>query len=527
MTRLLNALEALVGAGESTDGKAVSPADAATFVGLAAGAAGGYLVYGEDGAFRKVGDADSPAIKSGGYWVINRHLAASGGNCAFNVVDSRAVGLTEARPGLSRSHVATLLPMAEGASEMLVLYGLGKRLTRSGLALTSAAAPVLAQTVAQEVDAARKQRLQHQINAIADVAQVLTKSQTKEDALSDLCTAIAGASGLDIVAIAAFRESEDAFAYRALNTHRYWAHQAVEAYTSGVFDGPMIAMAKAREPWYRSHLAAPDSGVEETGRRLLVSGSLFASMAGLPLIFRDELLGIMTLSSFRPHDFGPDERMMLESLAAQAVTIVKGLNMYEELRVSRERLETSSSRLRESMSIEYRLARTDALTGLPNRRYLDEALSSEFAQSARRGSMCLVMADVDRFKEINDRHGHAMGDDVLKVVGSVAWRTRNQGAVVGRYGGDEFLFIVPGRSAESGYEFAERFRSEVERTRLVSPSGETVGVTVSVGVAETDADRGCTFDEGIQHADEAMYEAKRAGGNGVSAGERVADSAPA
>lgn len=519
MSRLLDALEALVAAAERADGQTVSPADAATLVGQAASAEGAYLVYGENGEFRRIGDSDVPHVKNGGYWIVNRHLAANGGNCAFNVVNGRVEQLTTARPGLMRSHVATLLPVADGTSEMVVLHGFEKRLTRSCLALTSAAAPLLAPTVAAEVDAARTQRLQHQINAIADVAQVLTRSQTKEQALGDLCTAIAGASGLDIAAISVFGDSQEEFAYRALNLHRYWEHQAVKAFTSGVFDGPMMAMAKSRKPWYRSHLADPNSGIEETGRRLLVSDSLFASMAGLPLIFRDELLGIMTLSSFRPHEFDEGERRMIESLAAQAVTIVKGLNMYEELRVSRESLEASSARLRESMSIEYRLARTDALTGLPNRRYLDEALTTEFAQAARRGSMCLIMADVDDFKEINDRYGHQMGDDVLKIVASVAWRTRNQGAVVGRYGGDEFLFIVPGRSAESGFDFAERFRSEIERTRLTSPTGETLGVTVSVGVADTDANRGCSFDQVIDRADEAMYEAKRAGGNAVNAGE--------
>ncbi len=517
----LRAIEEIVDAVERAGSSQSGLDDAALLTADLLGAEEVYLLYGAE-AFQKVGDAGDPEdleIKQNGYWLINRHLVKQGGVCAFGVEGGKVVNLVVARPGLRRSHLAVLLPMQEGIAEMLLVRGLRGAITRSALALVSAAGPIFADVVSQVVDAAHTKRQRRQINVLADVARVLTKSKSKEETLGDLATAIAGASGFDNVAISAVDKTGEKIAYRALNDFRFKDHPVSQAFRAGIFDQPMLVMSRRRRPTIFRDLASAGDDVEDDVLQLLVGRSLFSSMAFFPLRFRDELIGAMCLNSWTRHEFAEDEMTLLESLASQAVMIIKGLDMYDELRLSKEQLQEYAQRLHESMGIEYRLARTDPLTGLPNRRYLDEALASEFERDGEsRGPLCLVMADVDQFKGYNDRFGHAFGDDVLKMVASVAWKTCRSGEIAGRYGGDEFLFILPGRSWESGMEFAEEFRRAVAAAHIFSPIGASLEVTVSVGVDESKVGCACEPQEVVKRADRRMYSAKWQGGNSIGEG---------
>jgi diguanylate cyclase (GGDEF)-like protein len=161
------------------------------------------------------------------------------------------------------------------------------------------------------------------------------------------------------------------------------------------------------------------------------------------------------------------------------------------------------------------LSTTDPLTGLRNRRYLTEVLSVEFLRAKRYHTpLSVVMADIDHFKEVNDRHGHAAGDSVLEAVGGILKRRLRGSDHGGRYGGEEFLMVLANADAEGAAIFAERLRQEVEATELGAESGSSISVTLSLGIAALGAEHQTPGDL-VSHADEAMYRAKQAGRNRV------------
>jgi len=512
----LSVLQNLARVARRSPGEAIANLrDASRAIREALGAQTAYLLYGDDW-FRKLGEPGDPEeyeVKQEGYWLLNRFMVEQANLCAFNVVDRQVRDMVAARPGVTRSHAAALIPMPEGSSEMLIVGGVRERLRQSDIALLELAAPIVAHLVAEQADAQRFERHKQQLNALGDIARVMTRAQEKERVLAEIATAVAGISGFDIVAVSVLDPSGKRLAYRVLNLQRFSDHPVSRSYKAGALDEGIIAVTKHGKPVLYPDLAN-DPRLPEQVRFLLSGKGLLSSMATFPLIFQGETLGLMSLSSLSPHSLEPAEVELLEGMAAQVAMTLKGLDLYEELRSSQEKLEEYTERLQESMSIEYRLARTDPLTGIPNRRYLDEAIVGESAQ-APGGEVSLVLADVDGFKEINDRFGHPFGDDTLRLVASVGWQSCRHGEIVGRYGGDEFLFILPDRSVEEVVAFAEEFRGAVEKATLYAPPGHAVGVTVSVGVHQCEAKRMSQPSRLVEMADRAMYRAKSQGGNRV------------
>jgi diguanylate cyclase (GGDEF)-like protein len=161
-----------------------------------------------------------------------------------------------------------------------------------------------------------------------------------------------------------------------------------------------------------------------------------------------------------------------------------------------------------------RLARRDALTGLPNRRALEEELARETARAARAGTALSAIAlDVDRFKLVNDAHGHAVGDAVLATVAARAAAALRGGDVLARTGGEEFTALLPGADLARAVEVAERIRARVA-AGPVEAAGRALAVTVSLGCAALAAgDHGGSL---LARADAKLYEAKRAGRDRVA-----------
>jgi diguanylate cyclase (GGDEF)-like protein len=160
---------------------------------------------------------------------------------------------------------------------------------------------------------------------------------------------------------------------------------------------------------------------------------------------------------------------------------------------------------------------TDPLTGAFNRRHLDACLTHAIERRNRLGERAsLLLFDVDRFKEINDSHGHAAGDDVLRrLVRAVARRARRMD-VLFRIGGEEFALLLAGTSSADALAAGEDIRASVESARLLGARA----VTISIGVSEL-AD-GQSAQDWIAEADEALYAAKRRGRNRVADSRRIA-----
>jgi diguanylate cyclase (GGDEF)-like protein len=159
-------------------------------------------------------------------------------------------------------------------------------------------------------------------------------------------------------------------------------------------------------------------------------------------------------------------------------------------------------------------AQTDALTKLANRRALDERLDDEVERARRLGTnLSFVIADIDAFKQINDRHGHTTGDAVLQAVARVFAETVRELDLAARYGGEELALVLPGTPLIGARRLAERIRAAVEKLSVPNADGEPVTVTLSFGAAAfpTYADAS----ELVEAADTALYEAKQTGKNRV------------
>jgi diguanylate cyclase (GGDEF)-like protein len=162
-----------------------------------------------------------------------------------------------------------------------------------------------------------------------------------------------------------------------------------------------------------------------------------------------------------------------------------------------------------------RLAQQDPLTGLNNRRAFYDRTRSLWSQATRHGHHTSVMLlDIDLFKQINDVHGHAHGDKVLKAMANVLKQSIRQGDILARWGGEEFIVFLPETSLQEAAALAERLRTAIAGMRVPYATGETA-VTASFGVAQKERGHS-TLDALIASADECLYRSKQEGRNRVT-----------
>lgn len=163
-------------------------------------------------------------------------------------------------------------------------------------------------------------------------------------------------------------------------------------------------------------------------------------------------------------------------------------------------------------------AETDSLTGIANRRIFDERLDEEIDRARRHKThLALVLADLDDFKQVNDRHGHQAGDEVLRAAAEVFGGSLRELDLAARFGGEEFALILPGTTRAGARLVAEQVREALARVLVHAADGKPVRVTASFGVAEFPACNG--IDALVAAADAALYSAKRAGKNRVVTGD--------
>jgi len=173
-----------------------------------------------------------------------------------------------------------------------------------------------------------------------------------------------------------------------------------------------------------------------------------------------------------------------------------------------ERVAEAEARLRE-------MATTDAMSGLWNRRHFLVLAQAEVEHARRHGrSLAVVMADIDHFKRVNDEHGHDAGDRVIQHVAAQLRTQLRSGDLIGRWGGEEFILLLPGCDAQGAAQLCERMRQHIAGSPCDTSSG-AVPVTVSFGVMPLLVD--APFEQAVQQADAALYRAKGAGRNRVVA----------
>jgi diguanylate cyclase (GGDEF)-like protein len=157
-------------------------------------------------------------------------------------------------------------------------------------------------------------------------------------------------------------------------------------------------------------------------------------------------------------------------------------------------------------------ARADAKTGLLNAAAWEREASAEVSRAVRTGSpLAVALLDLDRFKQINDTHGHLVGDEVLRRIAGTMSGMLREYDLAGRFGGEEFVMLLPQTRAPDAFRIAERVRAHISRLSIHDPGGEPVTVTVSIGVAALDAGSRRELTELLSAADAALYRAKASG----------------
>lgn len=244
--------------------------------------------------------------------------------------------------------------------------------------------------------------------------------------------------------------------------------------------------------WVAEHGQIADIGDVSTDDRFMVvpgSSSDIVSLLCVPLLYRDAPIGVMTATSHERDAFSENERDLMVFVAKTIAIDVENI------------------RLR-------KLSITDPLTGAYNREYLQQHLGGALEAAALRSqAYSVAMIDVDHFKRVNDRFGHDVGDVVLAEVAQRLRGAIREDDTLVRYGGEEFLVLLPKSDVVKAREIAERMRSKVQRRPFVVSANE-IEVRISIGVAEHHS-HSESAGELVRRADGALYAAKDAGRNRV------------
>jgi diguanylate cyclase (GGDEF)-like protein len=189
----------------------------------------------------------------------------------------------------------------------------------------------------------------------------------------------------------------------------------------------------------------------------------------------------------------------------------------DEIKESNEKLRTHNVKLQQANELLEQLSITDGLTKLHNHRFFQDQLTREISRAARTSSpLSLLLIDIDDFKSLNDRFGHAAGDELLHGLAMIMNATVRSSDLLARYGGEEFAVLAPGTDQQGVHQLAEKLRTAIaESSFILSDSMRLTRATVSVGVAQFSGNRKKFFDE----ADRALYRAKAAGKNCVMTDE--------
>ncbi len=248
------------------------------------------------------------------------------------------------------------------------------------------------------------------------------------------------------------------------------------------------AMTESGKPFLISDVPAHYNG--DTPASFTWLGSLIVA----PLRVEGQLIGAIMVGGTTRARYTPDDATMVAELARHAAVALKNAQRHAAVAQA---------------------AQMDGLTGIYNRGALMERLERELERARRYGRpLAVIFFDLDRFKRINDTYGHQFGDRVLRELARIATHTVRSIDLVGRYGGEEFIAVLPETDGTQAHIVAERLRANVAGRRLPAPSGEAARVTVSAGIAVF-PDDATTMDTLIRIADTALYAAKEGGRNRV------------
>ncbi len=283
-------------------------------------------------------------------------------------------------------------------------------------------------------------------------------------------------------------------------------------------------------------LYLPDTTKPKTAQQyqiIHIGGTPSRSFVGVPMTVRGRVIGVISMQAYEPNKYSQEQIRLLETIATQAAIALENSRLYEnarreinERRRAQEDLQQTNQELQvqlsrvESLQEELReQAIRDALTGLYNRRYLDEVFSRKVNRMGRKGSsLAVMMLDIDHFKKFNDTHGHKAGDQLLSILGKLLLKHTRQSDVACRYGGEEFVILLADTSLDVAAKRAEEIRQAFEQVKI-DCDGKQLGATISIGISVF-PEHGNSPEGLLIQADQALYAAKAGGRNQVVAWKR-------
>jgi len=329
----------------------------------------------------------------------------------------------------------------------------------------------------------------HLAEALADSAAVINSTLELDEVLDRILENVGEVVPHDAADISLLDEHGN---LRFARTHGYDRYSAQGQNTNLKFqlhDIPnMKRMAETGQPCIISNTLMDPDWITD-----LHDDFWIRSYIGAPIISKGKLLGFLSLGAEQPDFFQTSQIDRLRAFANQAAIAIENAQMYAEMQ---------------------HLAITDSLSGLYNRRYFFPYMKNEMERARRyHNPLSLIMMDIDHFKEVNDRHGHEAGDRVVKLIAATCLGELRKADVLCRFGGEEFLILLPETPKKEARRVARRICTAVAQAKLPIDGGE-IHVTVSLGVVELD-DSHNDINALIKAADLALYQAKEAGRNRV------------
>ncbi|VBB05950.1 nucleotide cyclase [Lucifera butyrica] len=272
----------------------------------------------------------------------------------------------------------------------------------------------------------------------------------------------------------------------------------VQQFSTGEINHLQRVFSDGQVAWPWADLSYLEQDLTEDQGLITMSVLMKRRLNILPLLSSGKLQGLIVFGWNNPKfEIPPGMEMILGTIAGQTAVGLERAYLYENVQ---------------------KIALTDALTKLPNRRNFDSSLTRELNRAHLHGrKLSLLILDIDYFKKVNDTWGHVAGDAVLQQMGAMIREFFAGTSICARYGGEEFTVILPETGVTAAVEVADSFRRQVAERNFVIDAGTVIQVTVSIGVAtiDTPAVPAITRDEMVERADQALYRAKQSGRNKV------------
>ncbi len=393
----------------------------------------------------------------------------------------------------------------------------------TALAVQAAIAIENARQVVQYKQLAQSEQSQHQwADALRQASAALNSTLDYDQVIDRILEQVGQVILSDTSNVMMIEAGDIARVFRGRGYDRFGTADTLTATTLNIAAADSLQTMRAT----RQPLIIPDVTQDPTWIHTRPEHAWIRSYIGAPILIADQVVGFLNVNNARLNAYDRTDAERLQTFACHAAIAIENARLYQqaqqeiaerikaeaELRRHRDHLEEI---VKERTAELQRLAITDPLTGVFNRRHLF-ILGEQALEQARRyhHSLAALLIDLDHFKQINDQYGHASGDQALKKSAECLQQNLRAADILGRYGGEEFVVLMPETDLATARQAAARLCEGIRALRIETERGP-LHFTASIGVVAMDHTRDATIDTLIQRADRAMYTAKQAGRNRV------------